>query len=267
LPISAVDAFVDEAPVIRRPDQLAEVREVDRPPVGGQRHDLVLVAGPQEAEVLGEVFVEQAQRVRQPLRGEHLQAAVDVVAGQVRGALAAPVEHEACAAAHPVDQWGREARGRRVRDVVGHEADEVGVAELVGGRAQRRVEGVGHGVEVRGPQPGLREAPAHRELGQLPRGERDRPLAVLAAAEALLLGGRDDPPVDDEGRRGIVEDRVHTQDLHTSPPPSRSGTQCARAAARSPRRGECPCSSTFKPEVDTLRSASLVKCLRSDCNE
>jgi hypothetical protein len=39
---------------------------------------------------------------------------------------------------------------------------------------------------------------------------------VLAPAEALLLSGGDELPVDDEGRGGIVEDGVDAQDAHGS---------------------------------------------------
>jgi hypothetical protein len=83
---------------------------------------------------------------------------------------------------------------------------------------QARVEGVGDGIEVFWAQSGLVEAPAGGEVGQLPRRERHRPLAVLAAAEALLLGRRDDLAVDDQRRRRIVEDRVDTEDSHAVPP-------------------------------------------------
>jgi hypothetical protein len=37
---------------------------------------------------------------------------------------------------------------------------------------------------------------------------------VLAAAEALLLGGRDDRAVDHDGGGGVVEDGVDAEDVH-----------------------------------------------------
>jgi hypothetical protein len=39
---------------------------------------------------------------------------------------------------------------------------------------------------------------------------------VLTAAEPLLLRGRHDPPVDDERRRLVVEDRVDPQYAHAA---------------------------------------------------
>ena len=56
------------------------------------------------------------------------------------------------------------------------------------------------------------KAEAHRLLGQLPRREGHGRLAVLAAREALLLGGGHRLPVDDEGGGGIVEDGVDAED-------------------------------------------------------
>jgi hypothetical protein len=41
------------------------------------------------------------------------------------------------------------------------------------------------------------QTPPRRELGELPGGERDRTLAVLAPGEPLLLGGSDRLAVDD----------------------------------------------------------------------
>src|SRR5690606_16558471 len=66
------------------------------------------------------------------------------------------------------------------------------------------------------PQPGGVEAPAHRELGQLPGREGDRALAVLAPAEPLLLRGSDDLAVDDEGSRRVVIDRIDAENSHKS---------------------------------------------------
>jgi hypothetical protein len=128
-----------------------------------------------------------------------------------------------------------------VRDVVGDEDDPLGVeagqglGEELGGaarvlQAQRvpgvvqahvagrpgepRVEGVGDGVQVAGPQARLFQAPAGGQFGQLPRGERQRSLAVLAPAEALLLGGRHRLAVDDESCGRVVEQGVDTEDAH-----------------------------------------------------
>ncbi len=76
------------------PHELAQLVEVRRAPVGRHRHHLVLVRRAAEAEVGGELLVEQPERVRQRLRGEDLERAVAGVPREVRGALAAPVDHE-----------------------------------------------------------------------------------------------------------------------------------------------------------------------------
>jgi hypothetical protein len=62
------------------------------------------------------------------------------------------------------------------------------------------------------------EAPPRRLLRKLPGRERDRGLSVLAAGEALLLGGGGHGAVDDERGGGIVEHRVDAEHLHIEPP-------------------------------------------------
>jgi hypothetical protein len=106
-----------EAAVAGGVHQRPQVLGVARRPVGGERHHLVLVAGAQEAEVRRQLLVEQAEGVRQELRVQRGEVPVAVVAGEVRGPLAAAVEHQAGA----VTARRRESRGRRVRDVVRHE--------------------------------------------------------------------------------------------------------------------------------------------------
>src|SRR4051794_22005540 len=133
----------------------------------------------------------------------------------------------------------REVARGRVRDVVADEADLAGVeAErlqeargaadveraqplpLVGRdvvavvRRKRRVVGVADRIEVVGRDPAALQAPRDRLLGQLPGRERHARLAVLAAAEALLLGGGHDAPVDHQRGRRVVEDGVDPQDAH-----------------------------------------------------
>src|SRR5690606_6348617 len=87
-------------------------------------------------------------------------------------------------------------------------------AHLVGGPGEAEVEGVGDGVEVLRLEPGVPQAPAHGQLGQLPGGERDGTFAVLAAAEPLLLRGGDDRTVDDERGRRVVEQGVDAEYAH-----------------------------------------------------
>jgi hypothetical protein len=154
----------------------------------------------------------------------------------VAGDLTAAVQHQDRAVT-----LDREAGGRRVRHVVRHEphlvrvepgqrgGEELGrparvvdpqvvprIAQAEAGRvpAQARVERVRHRVQIAGGEAGRLQAPGGRQLGQLPRGERDRPLAVLAPAEPFLLRGRDHLTVNDQRRRRIMEDRVDTQNSH-----------------------------------------------------
>ena len=83
--------------------------------------------------MLGERLVDQAERVRQRLPGQHLQAAVLVATGEVGGALPATVEHQHAGGA-PVTGDGRgQPRRRGMRDVVGHEPDLLAVQARQGG--------------------------------------------------------------------------------------------------------------------------------------
>ena len=244
----------------------AQLGEVHRCPVRRQRHHLVLVGAAPEPEVVGGLLVEQAQRMRQMLAGEDLDLAADAAPGQVGGHLTPPVEHQDAAGGQRGGHRGRGGVGDVVGDESHHGRVEAGQRRLqeqrrpsgveraqplpaVGGdvRAgrggQARVERVGDGVEVlRGDTPPL-QAPGGRLLGQLPGGERNGGLAVLAAAEAFLLGGGHDLAVDDERGSRIVEDGVDSQDVcHSLPGASPlgrrqntgrkfSGAHSARAAA------------------------------------
>src|SRR3712207_9503474 len=67
---SEVDLLGDEPAVARRADELRQLAEEPWLAVAGHRHDLELVAAAQESEVVGEVLVEQAHRVRQRLPGD-----------------------------------------------------------------------------------------------------------------------------------------------------------------------------------------------------
>jgi hypothetical protein len=81
-------------------------------------------------------------------------------------------------------------------------------------RSEIGVIGIGDGIELLGAQPRSVQAEAHRRLGELPRGERNGILAVLATGEALLLGrGHDASIADDRGSR-IMEDGIDAEHLH-----------------------------------------------------
>jgi hypothetical protein len=95
-----------------------------------------------------------------------------------------------------------------------HDVALVAQAGRLGVGHEPRVEGVGHGVQIGGREPGLGEHPGGGQLRQLPGAPRQRPLAVLASAEPLLLGGAHDPAVDDEGSGGVVVEGVDAEDLH-----------------------------------------------------
>jgi hypothetical protein len=93
-----------------------------------------------------------------------------------------------------------------------------------------RVEGIGDVVDLCQGYPRLPEAVVDGVEGQLPRGERDRALAVLDLREALLLSRGDDPPVPDETGGGVVKSGVDAQRVHA--------LSCLRLRRRHHRRGE-----------------------------
>ena len=162
-----------------------------------------------------------------------------VAAGQVRGALAPAVEHQhaqrradgaaSAAEAAWATWWGtnRTRAGSRPGSAVGEEPRRpLGVQRpqalpRVGRPMARRRARPAPGRRSRRPRrgpPGVSPASArhqpHRLLGQLPGRERHRRLAVLAPAEALLLGRRDDRAVHDERGGRVVEDRVDAEHSH-----------------------------------------------------
>src|SRR5690606_38645798 len=211
---------------------------------GGERHHLVLVACAQEAQVGGELLVEQADRVRQRLGGERGEVPVAVHPGEVAGRLAAPVEHQHRAVPVPLPRRRGQRGGGGVRDVVRHVPHDAGVeagqrggeegggaagvldaqpvpgvVELQVRAAQGRVEGVRHGVEVAGLDATLFQAPRGRPFGQFPGGECYRALAVLAPIEPFFLRGGDYATVHDERGGLVVKDGVDAQDTH-----ARAGT-------------------------------------------
>ena len=213
-----------------------------RPAVGGQGHDLVLVAGAPEAEVLGQLLVEQAQRVGERLGGEHLERAAARSGrrgGEARSprpsstSTAAAVDRRRRRQVRPSAAWATWWGTNRTRSGPGPGsavARKRGAAlrverpqalPAVLGDVVRRRRRQARGRTSRPPRRGPR-APGpprsrHQRIGrlrQLPGRERHRRLAVLAPREALLLGGRHDLAVDDERGGGVVEDGVDAQHLH-----------------------------------------------------
>ena len=69
--------------------------------------------------MFGQRLVHQAQRMRKFLTGKDFQPAVDIPAGEVRGPLPPPVEHQHRTAAVRGGQRGR----RGMRDVMRNELD------------------------------------------------------------------------------------------------------------------------------------------------
>ena len=96
-----------EAAVAGGPDGLAQLADAGRPAVGGQGHDLVLVRGAAEPQVVGDLLVQQAQGVGEPLGGQDVEVAVHRPPGQVGGGLAAAVQHQHAGVAEGGGQVGR----------------------------------------------------------------------------------------------------------------------------------------------------------------
>ncbi len=139
-----VDPVDVEPAVAGRPHPVVEHgAEAVRVAVAGERHHLVLVGGPPEPEVRRDLLVEQAERMRQPLGGQHVERPVAPPPAQVRGRLAPPVEHED---RRRRVRGGHAGRGG-VGDVVGH------VGEPVGGQARERGgQELGHPADVQRAQ-------------------------------------------------------------------------------------------------------------------
>ena len=90
--------------------------EAVRVAVERERHHLVLVSTGGN-RVSGDLLVQEAERVWERLRGEHLELAAATAPTEVGRGLAAAVEDEHRA----VEEGGGEVGRRRVGDVVGHE--------------------------------------------------------------------------------------------------------------------------------------------------
>ena len=176
------------------------------------------------------------ERVRQRLRGQHVEPA----AGEARRRDARSARRGRRAPARrtgpcPTRTWPTPRARRGAATQRTHRRVEAGQARAqeqrraprvqraqalplggrdvaVGLRRERRVVRVRDRVELGRLEPRLGEAERHRLLRQLPGGERHGRLAVLAAGEALLLGGGDGLAVDDERGGRIVEDGIDSED-------------------------------------------------------
>src|SRR5215207_11243954 len=103
--------------------------------------------------------------------------------------------------ADPLAIESRQGRAQKTRSALDEQRPQPlpGAREHVRRRyvAARGVVRVRHGVEILGVDAGMLEAPARRANRKLPGGEGHGLLAVLASAEALLLGrGQDAPSTD-----------------------------------------------------------------------
>jgi hypothetical protein len=204
-----IDGLGAEAAVWSRMDPLPKMIKVQRRPVRGHGHHLVLVAGSLEAEMGGRVLVQQSERVWQRLGREDVQLVVAILPRQHRGGLASAVdrEHRAVSEGSVWTPGCSQRCGGGVRDMVPYEMKRLAVITGQGGpeelgRASRvrgaqvlptRVERSGTGIDQRWivgirdrikiirSQSTFRQAPPDRLLGQFPRGEGHRTLAVLAA--------------------------------------------------------------------------------------
>ena len=79
---------------------------------------------------------------------------------------------------------------------------------------QAGVVGVTDCIDVLWLQAGLAETPFRGRGGKFPCGERHRLLAVLAAAEALFLGGGHYLSVNDQRSGRIMEYRIDSENSH-----------------------------------------------------
>ncbi len=104
-------------------DRFAELGGEPRGSVGGERHDLVLVAGAAKTQVRRRAFVGEAEGVRKSLVGQFQELAVAVLAQHRRLGFAATVRGEDGA----VTERRGEGRGRGVGHVVPNETDDARV--------------------------------------------------------------------------------------------------------------------------------------------
>ena len=188
--------------------------------------------------MLRRAFVQQPERVRQALGVQDLQLAVVVDPGEVTGLLPTPIENEHRTVAR---ERGGECRRRGVRHVMRHVAElgriEAGQrfgqelarrrgvrvakvvprivqAQLARRPVQSRVERIGHHVDVVRLQASVAQAPrggqvrvshAEKGTGRFPCLRRLNRSSSAAARQR---------PIDHDGRRRVVVQRIDAQDLH-----------------------------------------------------
>ena len=223
-------------------DDVAHHVEVARLAVGGEAHDLALVAPRAEAQVLRDRRVGHAQRVRVEHAREDLHVGPAAVGEHRAGEVPEAVDREDRRLLEGRDEERAGEMGAVVLDVVELRAQlgrrdaerlaqrGAGVGEL-GDVAKARDDEVEVAHRQRAAQLG-REVGARvardrdvvelvrrdARVGEAPRGrERREARGVLDAAQALLLHARDQLAVDDEHCGGVPVIRVETQDLGHAP--------------------------------------------------
>ena len=107
-----------------------------------------------------------------------------------------------------------------------------------------RIERVGDVIDVGELDVGGPEAIVDRVVRQLPGRERQRPLAVLDAREALFLGGGDDASIHHQAGGRVVVNGVDSPCDHAAGRSSRAAS--ATLSGATPRRHSwCPAGQTL----------------------
>ena len=244
----AEEAQVEGEGAVRpRRDQRSDLGGERGLAVGGEAHHLVLVAEAQEAQILGDRRVEEAERVGEMDAVEHLDRVAapqghhggDEVAEAVHRQAHRLVERRAVEGGRHVGEVVLDRMERRGRPAErsgdplfqrGHLPEVAGAAQGaaqaagMGERQQRLARQVGPGL------PGHGEVGHRREIaaGHLLQAEADRQLGetrpVLDAAEALLLDAGHEAAVHHRRGRGVRVIDGETQDPAHRPSSFRSSS-------------------------------------------
>jgi hypothetical protein len=206
--------------VVAAPAELndrAEIGHVARLAEGGQSHHLVFIGGVQEAEIAGDLLVQQAERMRKVDLPESLQpvAAAHVIGG--RGLLPASIQRQHRGM---IERRGKKGAGG-VRHVVLHEMPPVGTIRPRAPEACAQVVWRAAGEMPRGVDDGRQEERiprgfpfGRRRVRAWLQGQRDGRLVAMAAEqEKGIVGVGDVIDVDeaDPGFPQAVVDRVERQ--------------------------------------------------------